>query len=269
LTPAGQLLLGLANAILARATDAEEELRQLNDGTIGHLRVAAFVRGNSTSRWSSRHPAGRRNQLEGVSRFPAPKEGIAITHFIVSSDVERSRRFYTEVLGGEAVLEGELSIVALANGWVTISVGGGHMDDKPGVTLEPPSDPHHVSGFLNIRVADIAAVYEEWSARGAEFLTPPIDRGSEIRRYMRDADGHLIEVGQLVGRPEDRSTRHGRRSAFRRARSGREPPTRGSDRGGPRNMLELMELLEDTSNLADLDLDACGAIMLAGGRRDG
>jgi hypothetical protein len=91
------------------------------------------------------------------------------------------------VLGGEAVLEGELSIVALANGWVTISVVGGPTDDdKPTVTLVPPSDPDHASSFLSIRVADIGAVYERWSARGAEFLTPPIDRGSEIRCYMRD-----------------------------------------------------------------------------------
>jgi len=106
------------------------------------------------------------------------------------------------VLGGEAVLEGELSIVALANGWVTIGVAGGPTDDKPSVTLEPPSDPDHVSSFLNIRVADIGAMYKQWSARGAEFLTPPIDPGSEIRCYMRDPDGHLIEVGQLVGRAE-------------------------------------------------------------------
>ena len=137
-----------------------------------------------------------------MAEFPAPTEGIAITHFIVSKDVERSTRFYTEVLGGEAVLEGEFSIVALANGWVTISGGGGPTDDKPTVTLEPPSDPGRVSSFLNIRVADIASVYDEWSARGAEFLTPPIDRGEEIRCYMRDPDGHLIEVGQLVRRAD-------------------------------------------------------------------
>ena len=105
------------------------------------------------------------------------------------------------MLGGEAVLEGEFSIVALANGWITISVGGGPTDDKPNVTLEPPSDPNHASSFLDIRVADIGTVYEQWSARGAEFLTPPIDRGEEIRCYMRDPDGHLIEVGQLVARP--------------------------------------------------------------------
>jgi catechol 2,3-dioxygenase-like lactoylglutathione lyase family enzyme len=60
-----------------------------------------------------------------MAEFPAPKEGILVTHFVVSNDVERSRRFYTEVLGGELVLDGEPSIVALANGWVTISVGGG------------------------------------------------------------------------------------------------------------------------------------------------
>jgi hypothetical protein len=102
------------------------------------------------------------------------------------------------VLRGEAVLAGELSIVALASGWITIGVGGGPTDDKPTVKLEPPSHPDRASAFLNIRVADIGAVYKLWSARGAKFLTPPIDRGGE----MRDPDGHLIEVGQLVGRPE-------------------------------------------------------------------
>ena len=137
-----------------------------------------------------------------MAEFPAPKEGIALTNFIVSSDVERSRRFYTDVLGGEAVLEGELSIVALANSWVTIGAAGGPTGDKPGVTLEPPSDPNRVSSFLNIRVADIEAMYERWSARGAEFLTQPIDRGTEIRCYMRDPDRRLIEVGQLVGLPD-------------------------------------------------------------------
>jgi catechol 2,3-dioxygenase-like lactoylglutathione lyase family enzyme len=119
-----------------------------------------------------------------------------LTHFIVADDVERSRRFYTDVLGGEVVMEGEPTIVALANAWVIINVGGGPTEDKPTVTLETPPDPNRVSSFLNIRVADIEAVYADWSARGAEFLTPPIDRGPEIRCYMRDPDGHLIEVGQ-------------------------------------------------------------------------
>jgi catechol 2,3-dioxygenase-like lactoylglutathione lyase family enzyme len=131
-----------------------------------------------------------------VADFPAPKEGIVLTHFIVSDDVERSRRLSTDVLGGETVMAGEPSFVALANSWIIINVGGGPTDDKPTVILETPPDPNRTSSFLNIRVADIQAVYDEWSSRGAEFLTPPQDRGAEIRCYIRDPDGHLIEVGQ-------------------------------------------------------------------------
>jgi catechol 2,3-dioxygenase-like lactoylglutathione lyase family enzyme len=137
-----------------------------------------------------------------MSKLPAPSEGIVLTHFIVSDDVERSRRFYTDVLGGETVLEGEPSIVALANGWIIINVGGGPTEDKPAVTLEAPRDPDTVSSFLNIRVADIQAVYDEWSARGATFLTPPVDRGRELRCFLRDPDGHLIEVGQSTVWPQ-------------------------------------------------------------------
>ena len=133
-----------------------------------------------------------------MAEIPAPSEGILLTHFIVSGDVERSRRFYTEVLGGEVVMEGEPSMVALSNGWIIINAGGGPTEDKPTVTLETPPDPDRTSAFLNIRVADIEAVYNDWRERGAEFLTPPMDRGAEIRCYIRDPDGHLIEVGQAT-----------------------------------------------------------------------
>jgi catechol 2,3-dioxygenase-like lactoylglutathione lyase family enzyme len=110
-----------------------------------------------------------------MAGLPAPVEGIALSHFIVARDVDRSRRFYADVLGGETVLaRSDFAIVALAN----------------------------VSAFLNIRVADIGAVYEQWRRLGARFMTPPIDHGVEIRCYMRDPDGHLIEVGQLVRRED-------------------------------------------------------------------
>ena len=85
----------------------------------------------------------------------------------------RSRHFYSEVLGGKVVFSGDVTYVALANSWIIINVGGGPTDDKPSVTLEVPQDPDRVSSFLNIRVADIHAVYAEWSAKGADFLTPP------------------------------------------------------------------------------------------------
>ena len=136
-----------------------------------------------------------------MAELPNPIEGILLTHFVVSEDVERSRRFYAEVLGGETVLEGEPTIVALANSWIIINVGGGPTDDKPTVTLETPPDPDRVSAFLNIRVANINAVHEQWSARGATFLTPPVEHEAEFRCYMRDPDEHLIEVGELKAAP--------------------------------------------------------------------
>jgi len=133
-----------------------------------------------------------------MAEFEPPAEGILLAHFVVSDDVDRSRRFYSEVLGGKVVFSGDVTYVALANSWIIINVGGGPTDDKPAVTLETPPDPDRVSSFLNIRVKDIQAVYDEWSARGAQFLTPPKQHQYEIRCYIRDPDGHLIEVGQTT-----------------------------------------------------------------------
>ncbi|MFE3883034.1 VOC family protein [Streptomyces lydicus] len=131
--------------------------------------------------------------------FPAPHSGLLVTHFLTVADVARSRSFYTDVLGGEVVLEENPCTVKLANGWIIMNPGGGPTPDKPNVTLHPPTDPSTVSSFLNLRVADIEACHREWSAKGAEFLTPPIDRKAEMRCYLRDPDGYLIEVGQATG----------------------------------------------------------------------
>ena len=131
-----------------------------------------------------------------MAERPTPSQGILLTHFIVSDDVERSTAFYRGVLGGEVVRTGEPSVVPLANSWIIINVGGGPTVDKPDVILETPPDPTRSSSFLNIRVADIQQVYEDWRSRGADFITPPQDMASEIRCYIRDPDGHLIEVGQ-------------------------------------------------------------------------
>jgi catechol 2,3-dioxygenase-like lactoylglutathione lyase family enzyme len=136
--------------------------------------------------------------MESMPETSAPAFQLAVAQFIVVADVERSRRFYTEVLGGTTILSGEPSYVALANTWVIINTGGGPTDDKPTVTLETPRDPDRTTAFMNIRVSDIEAAYAQWSARGAEFLTPPKHHETEIRCYIRDPDGHLIEVGQTT-----------------------------------------------------------------------
>jgi catechol 2,3-dioxygenase-like lactoylglutathione lyase family enzyme len=137
--------------------------------------------------------------------FPAPKEGFVLTHFLVVSDQDRSREFYRSLLDGKVVNERDPVIMRVANTWLILNVGGGHTDDKPGVILSTPHDPNRTSAFLNVRVADIASIYKEWSAKGAQFLTEPKDHGREIRAYVRDPDGHLIEVGQATGILEGRN----------------------------------------------------------------
>lgn len=130
--------------------------------------------------------------------FP-PREGFIITHFLTVADVKRSADFYERILGGKVLYSGEPTFLQIANSWLILNVGGGPTDDKPTVILEPPQQPDRVSSFLNLRVADIQAVYREWSQKGAEFLTEPKDHTYEFRCYMRDPDGYIIEVGQSKG----------------------------------------------------------------------
>ena len=146
------------------------------------------------------------------ANLPTPTEGFLVTLFITVRKVARSRDFYARVLGGTVVLEENPCIVKLSNSWIIMNPGGPPTPDKPGITVADYEAGDTTSIFLNLRVADIQARYEEWKAKGAEFVTPPIDRGAEIRCYMRDPDGYLIEVGQSTGllhgalaekRPED------------------------------------------------------------------
>lgn len=144
--------------------------------------------------------------------LPAPEEGFLATLFITVRSVARSREFYSKVLGGTVVLEENPCIVKLANTWILMNPGGPPTPDKPHISVVDYEPGDTTSIFLNLRVADIDACYRLWTERGAPFVTPPIDRGAEIRCYMRDPDGYLIEVGQSTGvltghlaakRPED------------------------------------------------------------------
>jgi catechol 2,3-dioxygenase-like lactoylglutathione lyase family enzyme len=134
-----------------------------------------------------------------VANLPAPDEGLVMTLFLTVRKVARSRDFYSRVLGGTVVLEENPCIVKLANSWIIMNPGGPPTPDKPDISVVDYEPGNTTSIFLNLRVADIQARYQEWNGKGAEFVTPPIDRGAEIRCYMRDPDGYLIEVGQATG----------------------------------------------------------------------
>lgn len=130
------------------------------------------------------------------ANLPAPNEGILVSLFITVRKVARSRDFYSRVLGGTVAMDENPCILKLSNSWIIMNPGGPPTPDKPDISVVDYQPGNTTSMFMNLRVADIHACYEEWKAKGAEFVTPPIERGAEIRCYMRDPDGYLIEVGQ-------------------------------------------------------------------------
>ena len=131
------------------------------------------------------------------SDIPVPQKGFLVTHFLCVNDQAKSKEFYVGILGGKIIREKNPCYIKLGNSWIILNSGGGPTPDKPDVWLAPPNDLNRISSFLNLRVADIHACYTDWSKKGAHFLTAPLDNhGHELRCYMRDPDGYLIEVGQ-------------------------------------------------------------------------
>ncbi len=129
-----------------------------------------------------------------------PDDAVALTHILVVEDVDRSRDFYRDVVGAEVYREygGTSVVLSFLGAWLLLVTGGGPTEDKPRVRFEPPADPEAVSHAMTIRVRDCRAAYDTLRQRGAEFLTPPLDRGGEIRCFFRDLDGHLLEISEAT-----------------------------------------------------------------------
>lgn len=128
-------------------------------------------------------------------------DGLALTHILVVEDIPTARQFYADVLGAEVFREygGTSCVLRFAGAWLLLVTGGGPTEDKPDVVFEAPSDPDRVSHAMTIRVADCQEAYATLSRRGARFLTPPHDRGGEVRCFFRDPDGHLLEISEARG----------------------------------------------------------------------
>ena len=127
-----------------------------------------------------------------------PTMEMELTHLLVVSDLARARTFYTEVLGAELYREygGSSVVLHFLGTWLLLVTGGGPTADKPDVVFAAPPDPTTVSHEMTIRVPDCRAAYAALRARGAEFLTPPVEYAWEVRCLFRDPDGHLLEISQ-------------------------------------------------------------------------
>jgi catechol 2,3-dioxygenase-like lactoylglutathione lyase family enzyme len=136
---------------------------------------------------------------EAAGAFPAL--GMELTHLLVVADSARSRDFYRDVLGADLYREygGTSVVMRFMGNWILLVTGGPPTEDKPTVTFAAPADPDVVSRAWTIRVPDCRAAYDLLRTRGAAFLTEPVERGHEVRCFLRDPDGHLIELSEYRG----------------------------------------------------------------------
>ncbi len=128
--------------------------------------------------------------------FPTPE--MTLTRLLVVADLERATAWYRDVLGADVRGEygGTSCVLQFLDSWLLLVTGGPPTADKPTVRFSPPADHDRADAELIVGVPDCRAAYAVLAARGATFLTPPVEYPWEIRAFFRDPDGHLFEISQ-------------------------------------------------------------------------
>jgi catechol 2,3-dioxygenase-like lactoylglutathione lyase family enzyme len=128
----------------------------------------------------------------------APRVKLEAADYVVLvvSDLERSLKFWTGVLG---LRLGHRSgaYAQLDTGRTRIALyARAAMAETLGRPLRPP-DPSAPSFELGFKVEDVDAAYADLVARGAAPEVPPADRPwGQRTAYLRDPDGHLVELAE-------------------------------------------------------------------------
>jgi lactoylglutathione lyase len=120
---------------------------------------------------------------------------------LIVEDLDRALHFYTRVLGlrlghrsGDYA---QLDTGATRLAFYTRSA----MAKTLSMSLDAPAP--NAPGFeIGFKVADVDAAFSELVARGAPAVVPPTDRfWGQRTAYIRDPDGHLVELAQDLRRP--------------------------------------------------------------------
>lgn len=119
---------------------------------------------------------------------------------LIVSDLDRALDFYIDILG--------IPLGHRAGGYAQLRTGATRlslytreaMQETLGSPIRAPdrAAPGFEIGFI---VDDVDAVYADFVERGAESAVPPTDREwGQRTAYLRDPDGHLVEIVQTVGK---------------------------------------------------------------------
>lgn len=127
-----------------------------------------------------------------------PFQESELTTILVVSNLSNSKSFYVNVLGAKIFREygGDSVVIKFLGNWILLVAPGGPTEGKPNTNFVAPKEINSVSQSFTIRVKDCRKSYELLRKKGAEFITPPIDREAETRCFFRDPDGHLFEISE-------------------------------------------------------------------------
>ena len=120
---------------------------------------------------------------------------------LIVEDLDRALRFYAGVLG--------LRLGHRSGDYAQLDTGTTRlalytrtaMAKTLGLSLQAPASD--APGFeIGFKVSDIDSAFNEFVGRGALPVVPPTDRfWGQRTAYLRDPDGHLIELAQDLRRP--------------------------------------------------------------------
>lgn len=115
---------------------------------------------------------------------------------LIVEDLERSLRFYVETLG-LALGHRSGPYAQLATGRTRLALyERGAMAETLGAPLTPP-EPDAPGFEIGFKVRNVDAAFAELVARGAAAAVEPTTRPwGQRTAYLRDPDGHLVELAQ-------------------------------------------------------------------------
>jgi predicted enzyme related to lactoylglutathione lyase len=107
-------------------------------------------------------------------------------------DLERSTRFYIDVLG---FTEDDIR----AAGWSFLSKDAFHVMLGECPDEVPAAATGNHSWFIHLLVDDVDGYHRAVRDKGAEVLTPPTDRSYGLREFtLCTPDGHRLMIGQSI-----------------------------------------------------------------------
>ena len=126
---------------------------------------------------------------------------MRIAPLLVVADISRSLSFWRDAVGGTVLVEWETyAHLRLGEGELHLATPAPPSADKPDVALVLPSDPSRVTSEVVLHLEDIAALTTRLASSGISLLAPPHEPvwGGERRCFLRDPDGHLVELTQAL-----------------------------------------------------------------------